>query len=59
VAKVLGDIGKKSTKDAAEYIKRLKVISRVSSVLGGLALLSIVIAFICLIAFALKNTGSV
>jgi hypothetical protein len=58
VGKVFEDLSKKSTEDATEFEGRLKRLGRVSGVLGSLALLSIVAAFIFLVGFALKNAGS-
>lgn len=58
VAKSLENLSKKSTDEATAYGERLKRFNRISSVLGGLALLSVIAAFIFLVAFALKNTMS-
>jgi hypothetical protein len=58
VAKSLEDLSTKSTDEATEYVKRLSRFNRISAVLGGLALLSVIAAFIFLVAFALKNAMS-
>jgi hypothetical protein len=49
--------GKKSLSDGSERVERFKRLYYVSSALGGIAVLSIVAAFILMIAFAIKNAA--
>jgi hypothetical protein len=56
-AVALKNLGKESTQDASKYAESLKRYSRASAVLGGLALWAIVVAFILMIQFAVKNAS--
>ena len=57
VGKRFEELSKKTTNEATEYVNTLTRLSRVSGILGGLALLSIIIAFAFMVVFAIKNAG--
>jgi hypothetical protein len=55
--KTIEELSKKSEEDAAQRVKSIKHSYILSSLLGLLALLSIIVAFWLMIRFAAKNAG--
>lgn len=54
---VAHDMGEKIKKGGAEYVKQLKRFWMVSGILGGLGLLSIILALWFMVQFAMRNAG--